>query len=613
MLLTQGIAPNIKDKDGKTALHDAAILNKPSMMKSLLNANLNIEASDNVDMTPLHYAALYARPEIISILAQHGAQIDAINKFSHTPLLSLTTIHNNSIITFIREYYKEVQEAKAVKVLVDNGANINATDLERNTSLHWAAIHGIPEVIEELIKLGASINARNTDGNTPLHTAVLQKSTKTVDILLNSGADTTIKNRIGYTPLTLCTLEENYVRPKVTNNNIQEIFNEKNLVSRSGKIQYEMSSLHERKNFSYYSNVEHDGNRHRSASILVPGVKMKLFDPGSALLYDANKITINMYIKQGEFTASTGLGAEKYNRENFHNIIAYNSERLDTLYKEKFISEFQKVWKNQILKNPDFSNMEDNEVMANLFPEALLGISIQKGPHQKINALADKYYVSEKYGYDLPIVIVADGKLEVWNPKLNEIKELISLNKEEQSNIAELGFTLDKNGEIGILNKNEVTAKEVKEFFNQQNNGDKKNTPLYMNKLLELVNDRLKNDNLPIIDKLDDFIIHKEDIKNFIHEIDKKISSKDLEELSNEVVKSMQSHRPSKYSFPELADYKSVKEILEKYQPAKTPQQIAEQMNIDLKTIEKIKEIFNKALPLVEKKYVKPVSRNIGR
>ncbi|NBR95132.1 MAG: ankyrin repeat domain-containing protein, partial [Proteobacteria bacterium] len=54
--------------------------------------------------------------------------------------------------------------AETVKILIQNGANVNALDNDGSAPLHYAT----SEVAEVLIKNGAKVNVRNKVGHLPL-------------------------------------------------------------------------------------------------------------------------------------------------------------------------------------------------------------------------------------------------------------------------------------------------------------------------------------------------------------------------------------------------------------------------------------------------------------
>ncbi len=82
-------------------------------------------------------------------------------------------------------------------LLLDQGADVNATDQFGNTSLHLAVRY--PDLVRLLLERGARVGARNAFGDTPLHRAVGDK--RIVELLLTAGADATARNLFDKTPL----------------------------------------------------------------------------------------------------------------------------------------------------------------------------------------------------------------------------------------------------------------------------------------------------------------------------------------------------------------------------------------------------------------------------
>jgi ankyrin repeat protein len=83
------------------------------------------------------------------------------------------------------------------KLLLDQGAEVNARDNFANTPLHLAV--RFPEMVELLLARGAQVGARNAFGNTPLHLAVGDR--RVVELLLAAGADARARNLFDKTPL----------------------------------------------------------------------------------------------------------------------------------------------------------------------------------------------------------------------------------------------------------------------------------------------------------------------------------------------------------------------------------------------------------------------------
>jgi ankyrin repeat protein len=68
------------------------------------------------------------------------------------------------------------------------------------TPLHWMAVLGDAKAIEILMKNGAVVNAADHAGNTPLHEAVSLCHANAIDSLLKFGANAFQKNVNGITP-----------------------------------------------------------------------------------------------------------------------------------------------------------------------------------------------------------------------------------------------------------------------------------------------------------------------------------------------------------------------------------------------------------------------------
>jgi len=93
--------------------------------------------------------------------------------------------------------------AKAVKLLLDNNANIDARDLLGGTPLHRAVQNGHVDVAKILIEYGADIEARYAVrygvGATPLHFAISAKSNRkeVMSLLLSAGASVNVVDNMG--------------------------------------------------------------------------------------------------------------------------------------------------------------------------------------------------------------------------------------------------------------------------------------------------------------------------------------------------------------------------------------------------------------------------------
>ncbi|RPH59103.1 MAG: ankyrin repeat domain-containing protein, partial [Acidobacteria bacterium] len=89
----------------------------------------------------------------------------------------------------------------AVRALLKQGADVNATDADGTTARLWASYRDDIESADLLIDGGANVNAANDLGATPLWTASLNGSPAMVRTLLRAGANPNAALLLGETPL----------------------------------------------------------------------------------------------------------------------------------------------------------------------------------------------------------------------------------------------------------------------------------------------------------------------------------------------------------------------------------------------------------------------------
>ena len=101
---------------------------------------------------------------------------------------------------------QEVFDAYPVMSFLKGVESMNQKGALENEILHIAAQQGKLDHIRILLENGADINAIGDIGFTPLHSAALGGQARSVELLLSLGADTTIKNEFGQTALDMAVL-----------------------------------------------------------------------------------------------------------------------------------------------------------------------------------------------------------------------------------------------------------------------------------------------------------------------------------------------------------------------------------------------------------------------
>jgi len=100
---------------------------------------------------------------------------------------------------------------EAVRTLLKQGVNVNSTEPDGTTALHWASYRDDLEAADLLIRAGARINAANDLGATPLWTACQNGSEPMVRRLLAAGANPNAALLLGETPVMVAARSGNSV------------------------------------------------------------------------------------------------------------------------------------------------------------------------------------------------------------------------------------------------------------------------------------------------------------------------------------------------------------------------------------------------------------------
>ena len=116
---------------------------------------------------------------VVKLFVQAGMDIDATDRNSTTALFQASVEDHLAVVQYLAEQGADVNlstplyhaasrgHLEVVKYLVGQGANVNATDHVGWTPLHHAAYSGHLEVVKYLVEQGASITAETNAGYTP--------------------------------------------------------------------------------------------------------------------------------------------------------------------------------------------------------------------------------------------------------------------------------------------------------------------------------------------------------------------------------------------------------------------------------------------------------------
>ncbi|MBL8173867.1 MAG: ankyrin repeat domain-containing protein [Bryobacterales bacterium] len=150
----------------------AALGNVPKIEKALAADAASIAAYSTDGWTALHLAAFFGRKEAAAFLLNAGANVLArsTNAMNNHPMHAAAAGRRRDIVA----------------MLIEKGADINATQAGGWTPLHAAAQNGDLEMAKVLLANGANAGIRADNGQLPLDLAMTNGSQPIVDLLMEA-------------------------------------------------------------------------------------------------------------------------------------------------------------------------------------------------------------------------------------------------------------------------------------------------------------------------------------------------------------------------------------------------------------------------------------------
>jgi ankyrin repeat protein len=158
---------------GDTALIVTGRNNKKEIFKKLFAAGADINKCDVGNRSAFMHAVRFFDVETLKDFISKGANVNHKDQFDVTPLMCATGNPNPGVI----------------KLLIENKADLFATNCNGETILMGAVKDGTIDDIQLIVDAGAEINQTNVFGETALFYAVRSKKEENVKLLLDLGAD----------------------------------------------------------------------------------------------------------------------------------------------------------------------------------------------------------------------------------------------------------------------------------------------------------------------------------------------------------------------------------------------------------------------------------------
>jgi ankyrin repeat protein len=150
-----------------TPLEIAVSMQRVPTVKLLLRYDAQIAGGANHILTLVPYWERETDVEIVKVLLEAGASVSATNDYGSSPL-------------HVAAYGGSVG---AVDLLLKNKADVSSIDRTDSTALHRAAFSGSVEVVQKLIHHGANVQAEKSGGETAEDVARSRGHPRVVDML----------------------------------------------------------------------------------------------------------------------------------------------------------------------------------------------------------------------------------------------------------------------------------------------------------------------------------------------------------------------------------------------------------------------------------------------
>lgn len=221
--------------ENATNLILASYFGHHALVKLLLDEGAETEAKDERNCTPLMWASCSGHEAIVKLLLDKGAETKAKDEYGQTPLwiaadggdetyplsdykmqLMLLKQQNDKRQMMHRQVQSDMDEISwgnrartdaergheaIVKLLLDNGAEIEVRNSGGQTPLSYAAERCKEAIVKLLLEKGAEVEAKDNRGRTPLSFAAERGHGAIVKLLLDEGAEIEANDNSGQTPL----------------------------------------------------------------------------------------------------------------------------------------------------------------------------------------------------------------------------------------------------------------------------------------------------------------------------------------------------------------------------------------------------------------------------
>ena len=183
----------------------AAGLGDLDKLKTLISHGVDVNAADKDGRSSLHLVSSEGNLNVVEFLLAHEADPNSKDRWGHTPLDGAVEKGHDLVAAalFARGGTMNMKSAKSLlmksarggdlgtlKLLVENGIDINVMDYDRCSAVHVAAMADQPVAVDFLLSNKADVNPSSRWTTTPLDEAIKSHSVLSVQLLIACGGET---------------------------------------------------------------------------------------------------------------------------------------------------------------------------------------------------------------------------------------------------------------------------------------------------------------------------------------------------------------------------------------------------------------------------------------
>ncbi|XP_047431941.1 ankyrin repeat and SOCS box protein 13a.1 isoform X1 [Mugil cephalus] len=208
-LIESGTSVNLVTVDNITPLHEACIQAHPNCARLLLEAGAQVDVRTIHGSTPLCNACASGSLECAKLLLNYGAQVNpSLTALTATPLheaciqgKTATAMKRASCIDTVRQMLTFLAgNVDVVRLMIANGARLEAFDVHFGPPLHIACAKGRIDCVKELLCAGANVNSVKFH-ETALHHAARVHMVEMIELLVEFGANVYASDNTGRKPV----------------------------------------------------------------------------------------------------------------------------------------------------------------------------------------------------------------------------------------------------------------------------------------------------------------------------------------------------------------------------------------------------------------------------